>query len=59
MSEAQVLQAIVVVKVEEDGQSPDLIVECIATDYPELRQWQPADLVCGNEDIACHLPDSL
>lgn len=59
MSEAQVHQSILVIEVEEDREGPFLIIQHAATDHSQLLQRKPAKLVCGDQDVACHFPNSL
>lgn len=59
MIKAQVLQSILAIEVEKDRQGPFLIIQRATTDHSQLLQRKPAKLVCSNEDIARHFPNSL
>lgn len=59
MDEAEVLQAVRSVKVEEDRQGELVVVECVPPNHTQPVQRQPLKPIDGDEDVAGHLSDAL
>lgn len=61
MREAQLLQSVlaVLLVVDEHRQCEASLVQSGASDDAQVIQWQAAELVHSDQDVACHLPDRL
>lgn len=59
MSEAQVHQSVLAIKVEEDREGPFIFIQRAATDHSQLLQRKAVKLVCSDKDVARHFSNSL
>lgn len=59
VSEAQIFQATVTLKVMDDRKGPFLLIQAATTNHSELVQRHPTELVHSNEDVACDFSDTL